>query len=112
MEKIFGIGEKRELCRKIADAYRQKANDGFDAAIKAPGKVGGAFREAGLSGESATYIGGLSFLGYAMFSAKDKKQAKKYEELATSKLLYFKTKSGLQKVLKELPGKKEISIPL
>ena len=103
MEKLFRIEEKRELCRMISDAYKQRAKDNLDASMESPGKISRTFKD----GNAAAYIGGLSFLGFAMFGCEDEKQAKKYEKLATSKLLYFKTEASLQKTLKELPGKKK-----
>jgi hypothetical protein len=90
------IDEKRELCRKIAETYEQKAKDNEGVKIQKRTITPSTFTRC------AVYIGRIPSSISENLNEECREESKKYENLANSRLLYLKRKFSLEKVLNEL----------
>lgn len=104
---------KRNLCMKIAEAYKEKSFSNLNESAKMGGEVTDNMHSVLSSNgredlpeqtkETVGLLGAFVFLGGLHNSSKYSAEAEKYEKLANSLKLYFIRQSKLEKVLQDLP---------
>lgn len=96
MKVLLCIDEKKEMCRKIAEKYEQKAKTNEGVKIQKRTITPSTFMH------HAVYACRVPLSTSESLSVECRQESKRYQDLANSSRLYFKRKSELEKVLDEL----------